>query len=147
MSYWTRRTRGNQLGGAFAVVFAALALALPASALEIGDMFDWLVADGGDGGSSRAATELDIAATEDLVVQTTFLPDTLPPVVEDEGAARDADTTEATPATEIAVEMERHLVEVDAPRDLDAAPVPEPSAALLFGLGAVTISQTLRRRR
>jgi hypothetical protein len=135
---WTKTLRRCQIGSAVATASIALAFAAPASALEIGDMFDWLVADGGDGGSGGNA-----GAIEEMVVATTFLPDTLPPA----GA-----TTGLPPAEtimEIPYENDDYWVDVgEKPRDRDgAAPVPEPSAALLFGIGAFALSQRLRRRR
>jgi hypothetical protein len=119
----------------------ALALGAPASALEIGDMFDWLVADGGDGGTDGTHH------VSGMVMETSFLPDTLPPV-DGHGSQATGGEPPAGTIMEIPYEDGDHWVEWDEkPRDRPGAPVPEPSAALLFGIGAFALSQRIRRRR
>ena len=146
MRNWKTKIRRFRTGTALAAAAGVLALGSPASALEIGDFFDWFTGNGGDGSSRQAATPLDAAAATELVVEISFWDDALEPIIEVEGepeVATPAHLTGSMPAEE-----GQTFVELTGPGENSggAKAVPEPSAALLFGAGALLISQRMRRR-
>ena len=134
-SHMKRRVSSVRL--VLAATASAMLIGSPASALTMDNLFDWMFASGGDGGHGGGSK----ADGTDEALQTPFLPDPIPPM--DEDPMPDVAYEDPAPS----LDDDGYVPDMDAPRTRGARPVPEPTAALLFGAGAFVVAQRLRRRR